>query len=110
MMTFFYIIQFIIAFGLILIIMFQKSEGGTGLISSNQYNSFFSSRGLVSNPLTRVTIILGILFFINSIIIGGLHLAQNKSSDDLINKIEAIQQDKSKEKEATKNKEVPLGK
>ncbi|MFL1781136.1 Preprotein translocase subunit SecG [Candidatus Hepatincolaceae symbiont of Richtersius coronifer] len=96
MITFLYVLQFIITILLIVLVVFQKSEGGTSLISSNQYNSFFANKSLVSNPLTRITIILGFAFFVNSIIIGGIHLRKSTTPSNLIEKIESV------------NKEPPL--
>ena len=98
-----YIIQIVVCLFLILVVMFQKSEGGTSLVSSNSYNSFFSSKALVRNPLTKFTIIVGIIFFINSIVIGALEIKKSKSDDDLANKVESISLQKNKPNNAKSN-------
>ncbi len=92
-----YIIQVVVC------LLFQKSEGGASLVSSNSYNSFFSSKALVSNPLTKFTIIVGVIFFINSIAIGVLEIRKSKSNDSLANKIEALSSQKSEDKNTKSN-------
>ena len=69
----------------------------------NSYNSFFSSKALVSNPLTKFTIIVGVIFFINSIAIGVLEIRKSKSNDSLANKIEALSSQKSEDKNTKSN-------
>ena len=98
-----YIVQVIVCLLLILVVMFQKSEGGTSLVSSNSYNSFFSSKALVSNPLTKFTIIVGVIFFINSVAIGALEIKKSKNDDSLANKIEAISSQKNENKNTKSN-------
>ena len=111
MLMFFYILQFIIAFLLIVIVIFQKTEGGTGLISSNMYNSFFSSKAFSVNPLTKVTVILGFLLFINSLVIGGLVINKSKNTTSIADKIgEVLEQQKDKEQQKeNKPLDVPVG-
>ncbi len=87
MLTFLYVIQFIIAILLIIVVMFQKSEGGTGLINSNQANNFFSNKSFSTNPLSKITTVLGFLLFINCIVIAGV-LVNKKKSDDILKQIE----------------------
>jgi protein translocase SecG subunit len=110
MLTFFYILQIIIAAMLVVLVIFQKNEGGTGLISSNQYNSFFSSKSFAANPLTRITVILGVLLFLNSIVIGIYNAkpAYDENSD-LINKIEG-NLNTSKPNSSASSSDIPLGK
>lgn len=103
MLTALYVLQFIVSVLLILMVMFQKTEGGTGLVSSNQYNSFFANKALVSNPLTRITIILGAIFFLNSIAIGALTLTKSRDKDNVIEKINELQKE-------DKQPSVPLDK
>jgi protein translocase SecG subunit len=103
MLTFFYILQFVIAIALILIVMFQKSEGGTGLISSNAYNSFFANKFISSNPLTKITIILGVAFFLNAIVIGALNIVKIDKRTNLFETIEKVKED-------NKEGQVPLNK
>ena len=112
MLMIFYVLQIIIAILLIVFIMFQKSEGGTSLLSSNAYNSFFSAKSMVRNPLTRITIILGVAFFCNSVLIGALIIGKNKSKQDVINQLEKIAEEKENKNKAVKKDttlSVPLG-
>ena len=112
MLTVFYVIQLVVAASLILVVMFQKSEGGSSLISTNTYNSFFSSKAMVANPLTKITIILGFALFLNSIIIGAIHINKRSNDDALLDKIQQIQDAKSKQNvETTESKtpKAPLG-
>ncbi|MCL2566758.1 MAG: preprotein translocase subunit SecG [Alphaproteobacteria bacterium] len=94
MLTIFYVIQFIVAILLILVVMFQKTEGGTSLVSTNTYNSFFSPKSMVANPLTRITIILGFLFFVNSIVIGAIHINKRSNDEALLQQIQKMQDEK----------------
>jgi protein translocase SecG subunit len=107
MLMVFYVIQLIVASLLILVVMFQKSEGGSSLISTNTYNSFFSSKAMVANPLTKVTIVLGFALFLNSIIIGVIHINKRSNDDALLNKIQQIQEEKTKQNNLTKDNKVP---
>lgn len=108
MLTFFYILQIIIAVSVVLIILFQKNEGGTGLLSSNTYNSFFSAKGFNRNPLTKITVILGALFFANAVIIGALNITKVASTKpSVIEKIKQVEPAKTQPKSTT---DVPLGK
>jgi preprotein translocase subunit SecG len=88
--------------------MFQKTEGGAALISSNVYNSFFSSKALTANPLTRITLILGVALFINCIVIGAIKInKENKESSEL-EKIQQIEKNK-KDTKKTVKKSIPKG-
>ncbi len=111
MLTFFYVSQFVISLLLILLVMFQKSEGGTSLISSNTYNSFFSARTSVTSSLTKITLIFGFALFINSVVIGAIHINSNKEDNDLLNKIQEAQKSKESpvETKIDDKPKVPLG-
>jgi preprotein translocase subunit SecG len=107
MLTFLYVLQVIVSLLLIVVVIFQKSEGGASLVSSNSYNSFFANKTLTSNPLTKITIILGLVFFFNSIAIGGIQIAKVNNKSSIADKIEEISQDKANEqnqKSSTTNK------
>ncbi|MDR0483994.1 MAG: preprotein translocase subunit SecG [Alphaproteobacteria bacterium] len=104
MLTVFYVIQFIVAILLILVVMFQKTEGGTSLVSTNTYNSFFSPKAMVANPLTKITIVLGFLFFLNSIIIGAININKRSNDEALLEQIQKIHDEKSAPQ--TTNKEA----
>lgn len=111
MVSVLYILQFIITIILILLVIFQKSKGGAGLISSNPYNSFFANKAIISNPLTKITIIFGVALFINSIAIGALEIHNAKSQGDIINKIEQIKETKaptSSKKQQNNVNKIPL--
>ncbi|MDR2008486.1 MAG: preprotein translocase subunit SecG [Alphaproteobacteria bacterium] len=115
MLMFFYVIQFAVAILLILVVMFQKTEGGTNLVSTNTYNSFFSPKSMVANPLTRITIILGFLFFVNSIVIGAIHINKRSSDEALLQQIQRLQDAKTapaineEAEKVGKEVSIPLG-
>ncbi|MGV3278420.1 preprotein translocase subunit SecG [Rickettsiales bacterium LUAb2] len=95
MLTTLYVIQFIISALLIICIFFQKREEVTSLISSNVYNSMFKSVAVPSNPLTKITFILGALFFINSVFIGGVLIKHSKTDSKVIQNVEKYSTEKS---------------
>ncbi len=109
MITVFYVIQLVVASLLILVVMFQKSEGGTSLVSSNTYNSFFSSKAMVANPLTKITIVLGFALFLNSIVIGAININKRSNDDALLDKIQQINEEKNKINDVEKTPKAPLG-
>ena len=51
---------------------------------------------MVANPLTKITIILGFALFLNSIIIGAIHISKRSNDDALLDKIQQIQDEKAK--------------
>ena len=110
MVSVLYVLQFIITIILIVLVIFQKSKGGAGLISSNPYNSFFANKAIISNPLTKITIIFGIALFVNSITIGALEIHSTKSGSDIINKIEQIKKTQPTNNKNQQNKvnKIPL--
>lgn len=86
MLTFIYIFQLIISVLLLLLIFVQKRQETTSLLSTNSYNSVFKSMAAPPNPLLKVTIVLGILFFINSILISALLLHRSKTDVSAVQK------------------------
>ena len=86
-------IHIVIAMLLIIVVLLQKtgtdglsgigggiSGGNMGLVSSRSAATF----------LTRVTIILAVLFFLNAIILGNL---SSKKNDDIVKKLEQMESD-----------------
>lgn len=88
MLTVLYIFQFIIAFLLVFFIFLQKKEESSSLLSSNAYNSMFKSIAVSGNPLVKITLIIGVLFFLNSILIGAILLKSSNSPSELVKKVE----------------------
>lgn len=94
MLVFLYSLHVIVSVLLILSIIFKKSENTTSLVSSNQYNSFFNNKISVSDPLNKITVILGSLFFVLCILISIFTSISYKSSTDIIKTLEKINQSK----------------
>jgi protein translocase SecG subunit len=94
MLVFLYSLHVIVSVLLILSIIFKKSENTTSLVSSNQYNSFFNNKISVSDPLNKITVILGSLFFILCILISIFTSISYKSSNDILNTLEKINKSK----------------
>lgn len=88
MLTVLYIFQFIIAFLLVFFIFIQKKEEGSNLLSSNAYNSMFKNTAVASNPLVKITLVIGFLFFLNSIFIGAILLKSYNSPSKLVKQVE----------------------
>lgn len=94
MLVFLYSLHLIVSVLLILSIIFKKSENTTSLVSSNQYNSFFNNKISVSDPLNKITVILGSLFFVLCILISIFTSISYKSSNDILNTLEKINKSK----------------
>lgn len=94
MLVFLYSLHVIVSVLLILSIIFKKSENTTSLVSSNQYNSFFNNKISVSDPLNKITVILGSLFFVLCILISIFTSISYKSSNDILNTLEKINKSK----------------
>ena len=73
------IIHVVLAFLLIVLVLLQKSEGGGLGIGGNQSGGFMTSRG-TANTLTKITTIVGSLFFITSILLAILSGSNNNAS------------------------------
>ena len=90
MLMFFTVLQIIIALILIIVVIFQTSStSSTNLVSTSSYNSFFASKSN-SNPLNKLTMIIGAFLFINSLIIGIFNYKNNNSISDLAKSLEKI--------------------
>ena len=70
MFTFLLIVQTLIAFGLVLVILMQRSEGG-GLGVGSSSGGFMTARG-AADFLTRSTAVLGGLFVFLSILLAAI--------------------------------------
>ena len=62
------IIHVVLALLIIILVLLQKSEGGGLGIGGSQSGGFMTSRG-TANTLTKITTIIGSLFFITSILL-----------------------------------------
>ena len=73
------IIHVVLAFLIIILVLLQKSEGcGLG-IGGSQSGGFMTSRG-TANTLTKITTIVGALFFLTSILLAILSGSNNIAS------------------------------
>ena len=79
MITVILVIHVILAICIILAVLMQKSEGGGLGIGGNQSGGFMTSRG-TANTLTKITTIVGALFFITSILLAILSGSNYKPS------------------------------
>ena len=68
---------------LILIILIQKSEGGSSLFASGSGNSMFSARG-TSNMLTKTTWVLAAIFLLNCILMAHIAAVNIKNTNTII--------------------------
>ena len=73
------IIHVLLAFLIIILVLLQKSEGGGLGIGGSQSGGFMTSRG-TANTLTKITTIVGALFFITSILLAILSGSNYKPS------------------------------
>ena len=79
MITFVLIIHVLLALGIICLVLLQRSEGGGLGIGGNQSGGFMTSRG-TANTLTKITTLVGALFFITSILLAILSGSNYKPS------------------------------
>ncbi len=77
MFTVFSVLQVIISVLMITVILLQEGKKGMGAIFGGSSSSIFGARG-AANILARVTTVLAILFFLNSIWLA--HLSSSKKS------------------------------
>ena len=73
------IIHVVLAFLIIILVLMQKSEGGGLGIGGNQSGGFMTSRG-TANTLTKITTIVGAMFFTTSIMLAILSGSNYKPS------------------------------
>ena len=79
MITFILVIHVVLAICIICAVLLQKSEGGGLGIGGSQSGGFMTSRG-TANTLTKITTIVGALFFITSILLAILSGSNYKPS------------------------------
>ena len=85
------IIHVILALLIIVLVLLQKSEGGGLGIGGNQSGGFMTARG-TANTLTKITTVVGALFFCTSILLAIMSGGHKKASisqeikSDIINK------------------------
>ena len=79
MITVILVIHVILAICIICAVLLQKSEGGGLGIGGTQSGGFMTSRG-TANTLTKITTIVGSLFFITSILLAILSGSNYKPS------------------------------
>lgn len=72
---------------LILIVLIQKTEGGSSLFASGGSGSLFNARG-TSNMLTKTTWILASIFLANCIAMATIDSSKIKASQTIIDKSE----------------------
>ncbi|MDR1034383.1 MAG: preprotein translocase subunit SecG [Holosporales bacterium] len=68
---------------LILIVLIQKTEGGSSLFASGGSGSMFSARG-ASNMLTKATWILAFIFLINCIVMAFIASHEIENSQTIL--------------------------
>ena len=73
------IIHIILAIFIIILVLLQKSEGGGLGIGGSQTGGFMTARG-TANALTKLTTMIGALFFLTSIALAILSGSNDKSS------------------------------
>jgi preprotein translocase subunit SecG len=82
-MTILLFLHVVITLALIGAILIQKSDGtGTGL-GGNPSSNMFSVRG-AANLLTRVTAVLAVLFFVNSLFMAAISRHQSGTVDKIL--------------------------
>ena len=72
---------------LIMIVLIQKTEGGSSLFASGGGGSLFNARG-TSNMLTKTTWVLASLFLVNCIAMAAIDSSKIKASQTIIDKSE----------------------
>ena len=76
-------IHILITILLLVIILIQKSEGGSSLFASGSGNSMFSARG-TSNMLTKTTWVLASVFLLNCILMAHIAAVNVKNATSII--------------------------
>ena len=89
MITVILIIHIVLAVCIICAVLLQKSEGGGLGIGGSQSGGFMTSRG-TANSLTKITTLVGALFFITSILLAILSGSNYKPSISQEIKTDAI--------------------
>lgn len=80
-------IHVLITMFLILIVLIQKTEGGSSLFASGGSGNLFNARG-TSNMLTKTTWVLASMFLINCIAMAAIDSSHIQNSQTIIDKSE----------------------
>jgi len=80
--NFLLIIHVIIAVLIIILVLLQPSGGGDGLVSSYGGGNSFVSARTAANFLSRMTMVLAVIFMLNTLFLG--MIAHKKSRDNSI--------------------------
>ena len=72
---------------LILIVLIQKTEGGSSLFASGGGGSMFNARG-TSNMLTKATWVLASMFLLNCIAMAAIDSSRQQNAETIIDKSE----------------------
>ena len=83
MVSFFTVLQVIFSILIVLLVLLQtnNSEGWSALSSSNSLNSFMAQRSS-GKFLTKITTIIAVLFFLNSLLLSNLTIPKKNTIVD----------------------------
>ena len=84
---------------LILIVLIQKTEGGSSLFASGGGGSMFNARG-TSNMLTKATWVLASIFLLNCIAMAAIDSSRVQSAQTIIDKSEIADEELGQKKKA----------
>lgn len=87
-------IHVLVTIFLILIVLIQKTEGGSSLFASGGSGNLFNARG-TSNMLTKTTWVLASVFLINCIAMAAIDSSHIKNSQTIIDKSDRSAEDSS---------------
>lgn len=93
---------------LIMVILIQKSEGGSSLFASGAGNGMFTARG-TSDILTKASWVLGACFLLNCILMAHISSKNIKASSSIINDPRLKSAVTPKQSANNKNKKVTNG-
>ena len=80
-------IHVLVTIFLILIVLIQKTEGGSSLFASGGSGNLFNARG-TSNMLTKTTWVLASVFLINCVAMAAIDSSHIKNAQTIIDKSE----------------------
>ena len=87
-------IHVLVTIFLILIVLIQKTEGGSSLFASGGSGNLFNARG-TSNMLTKTTLVLASIFLVNCIAMAAIDSSHIKNAQTIIDKSEKSAEDSS---------------
>ncbi len=97
-MTLLFIIHFIIATVLVILVLIQKSEGGAALLSGGAERAMRGSQASANKAITKFTMFLGILFFSSSLLIATLKVYKERENTGISKKLDSYEAQESKNK------------